>query len=93
LAQFIVNYSTDEKRAQETAAEIERAGSVAIAVRADISKVADIDRLFAASLEKFGRLDIVVANAGVKLVGQSALTFACLPISARLPAGLTRRFL
>jgi 3-oxoacyl-[acyl-carrier protein] reductase len=70
-----VNYSTDEKRAQETVAEIERAGSVAIAIRADISKVADIDRLFAAALEKFGRIDIVVANAGVELVDQSALDF------------------
>jgi NAD(P)-dependent dehydrogenase (short-subunit alcohol dehydrogenase family) len=69
-ASVVVNYSTDEKRAQETVGKIERTGSVAIAVQADISKVADIDRLFAAALEKFGRLDIVVANAGVELVGQ-----------------------
>ena len=69
------NYSTDGKRARETVAEIEHAGSVAIAVRADISKVADIDRLFAVALEKFGRIDIVVANAGVELVDQSALDF------------------
>ena len=69
-ARVVVNYSTDEKRAQETVAEIEHAGSVAIAVRADISKVAAIDRLFAVALEKFGRIDIVVANAGVELVDQ-----------------------
>jgi 3-oxoacyl-[acyl-carrier protein] reductase len=68
-----VNYSTDARRAQETVAEIERTGSVAIAAQADISKVAEIDRLFAAALEKFGLLDIVVANARVELVGQSVL--------------------
>jgi 3-oxoacyl-[acyl-carrier protein] reductase len=72
-ASVVVNYSTDEKRPQETVAEIERAGSIAIAVQANISKVADIDRLFAAALDKFGRLDIVVANAGIELVGQSVL--------------------
>ena len=71
----VVNYSTDQKGAQETVEEIERGGSIAIAVQADISKVADIDRLFAAALDKFGRLDIVVANAGVELVGQAALDF------------------
>ena len=72
-ASVVVNYSTDGKRAQETVEEIERVGSIAIAVQADISKVADIDRLFAAALDKFGRLDIVVANAGIELVGQSVL--------------------
>jgi len=51
-ASVVVNYSTDEKRAQETVGEIERMGSVAIAVQADISKVADIDRLFAAASEE-----------------------------------------
>jgi len=74
-ASVVVNYSTDVKRARETIEEIERSGSIAIAVQADVSKVADIDRLFAAALDKFGRLDIVVANAGVELVGQSALDF------------------
>jgi 3-oxoacyl-[acyl-carrier protein] reductase len=74
-ASIVVNYSTDEKRAQETVAEIQRSGSAAIAVQADVAKVADIDRLFAAALDKFGHLDIVVANAGVELVGQSVLDF------------------
>ena len=44
--------------------EIEQTGSVAIAVQADISKLAAISRLFAADMEKFGRVQIVVANAG-----------------------------
>ena len=37
--------------------------------------MADIDRLFAAALDKFGHLDIVVANAGVELVNRSVLEF------------------
>ena len=74
-ASVVVNYSTDGKRAQETVEEIKRADTISIAVQADILKVADIDRLFAAALDKFGRLDIVVANAGVELVGQSVPVF------------------
>ena len=74
-ANVVVNYAADETRAKETVAAIQRLGSAAIAVQADVSKVADIERLFAASLEEFGHLDIVVANAGVELVGQSVLDF------------------
>lgn len=74
-ASVVVNYSSNEKSAQETVAEIERGGSAAIAVQADVSKIADLDRLFAAAMEKFERLDIVVANAGVELVGGSVLDF------------------
>ncbi len=37
--------------------------------------MADIERLFSASLERFGHLDIVVVNAGVELVGQSVPDF------------------
>jgi NAD(P)-dependent dehydrogenase (short-subunit alcohol dehydrogenase family) len=37
--------------------------------------VADVDRLFATALDRFGRLDIVVANAGVELVGQRVVDF------------------
>jgi 3-oxoacyl-[acyl-carrier protein] reductase len=74
-ASVVVNYSTDGKRAQETVEEIKRADTISIAVQADTLKVADIDRLFAAAFDKFGRLDIVVANAGVELVGQSVPVF------------------
>lgn len=72
-AGVVVNYAASERPAQEAVAEIERLGGAAIAVQADVSMVADIDRLFAAALERFGRLDIVVANAGIELVGQATL--------------------
>ncbi len=74
-ASVVVNYSSGADAAKETVAEIEESGGTAIAVQADVSKVADIERLFTASLEKFGRLDIVVANAGIELVGQPILDF------------------
>jgi 3-oxoacyl-[acyl-carrier protein] reductase len=69
-ARVVVNYATSERLANETVATIEGLGGTAIAVKADVSKVAEIDRLFAATLECFGHIDIVVANAGVELVGK-----------------------
>lgn len=74
-ASVVVNYSSDEKGAEQTVAEIKRSGSAAIAVQADVSKVDDMNRLFAAAMEKFERLDIVVANAGLELIGKSVLDF------------------
>ena len=63
-ASVVVNYATSEGPAQETVAAITRLGGTAIAVQADVSKVADIDRLFATTIERYGRLDIVASNWG-----------------------------
>jgi 3-oxoacyl-[acyl-carrier protein] reductase len=68
-ASVVVNYATSEGPAQDVVAAITRAGGTAIAVQADVSKVADIDRLFATTIERYGHVDIVVANAGLELVG------------------------
>jgi 3-oxoacyl-[acyl-carrier protein] reductase len=68
-ASVVVNYTTSEAQARETVASIERLGAKAIAVRADVSKVADIDQLFVATIERYGRVEIVVANAGIERVG------------------------
>ena len=67
-ARVVINYSSSEAPAQEIVATIERQGGGALAVQADVSEPADIERLFAAAIERFGRLDIVVANAGVEVV-------------------------
>jgi 3-oxoacyl-[acyl-carrier protein] reductase len=69
-ASVVINYSASDRAAQETVSEIERQGGTATAVQADVSRVADIDRLFAATIERYGRVDIVVANAGLELVGR-----------------------
>ena len=44
----------------------------ALAVQADVARAADIDRLFACTLERFGRLDILLANAGQFVQGSVA---------------------
>ena len=64
-AAVVVNYAGSAQQAQETVGLIEQGGVHAIAVQADVSKVADVKRLFDACFEKFGRLDILVNNAGV----------------------------
>jgi 3-oxoacyl-[acyl-carrier protein] reductase len=67
-ANVVINYSSSEAPAIEAVKEIERLGGQAIAVKANVSRVADLEELFAATLDHFGRLDIVVANAGVELI-------------------------
>ena len=74
-ASVVVNYSTSQRSALETVSNIERMGSPAIAVQADVANVADLERLFAHSLQQFGRLDIVVANAGIELIDQPVVDF------------------
>ncbi len=68
-AGIVVNYAGSEQAAAELVAHIEGQGGKAIAVRADVSKVAEINRLFDIDRQMFGRPDIVVANAGIELVG------------------------
>lgn len=54
---------------------IESSGANAIAVGADVASLTDLDQLFAVALDRFGRLDIVAANAGVELTDQSIVDF------------------
>ena len=68
-ANIVVNYASSKAEADATVAEIEREGAQAIAVRANMSVLPDIERLFAEAAERFGQIDIVVANAGVELIG------------------------
>jgi len=66
-AAVVVNYAGSEQQAQEVVAGIEKAGGQAVAAQADVSRVADVVRLFDAAFERFGRLDILVNNAGIIL--------------------------
>jgi 3-oxoacyl-[acyl-carrier protein] reductase len=73
---IVINYSGDEANALKTVAEIGESGATgrdAIAVKADVTKPLDIERIFTATLARFGKVDIVVANAGVELVDQPIL--------------------
>ena len=64
-AAVVVNYSSSKEGAERVVAEIKGRGGKAVAVRADVSKKADVDRLFDESHRAFGRLDILVNNAGI----------------------------
>lgn len=72
-AHIVVNYCGDKTDADETLQQIRDLGADAIAVQADVSSVSDLDRLFAEALARFGKVDIVVANAGVEIMGQPML--------------------
>ena len=45
-----------------------------IAINADVTNLADLERVFAATAEKFGKIDVIVANAGGGAVGTVATT-------------------
>lgn len=64
-AKVVVNYFNSDAGAVETVNEIKAAGGEAIAVKADVSKLADLQNLKAQTVEAFGgKLDILVNNAG-----------------------------
>lgn len=64
-ADIVLTYSSDERRAAETVAAIEQLGAQAISQRADAASSLDTERVFGRALEQFGKVDIVVANAGM----------------------------
>ena len=64
-ASVVVNYSSSKEGADRVVKEITGMGGKAIAVQANVSKQADIDRLVAETKRAFGKLDILVNNAGI----------------------------
>jgi 3-oxoacyl-[acyl-carrier protein] reductase len=64
-ARVAVNYSSDRKGAERVAKAINDSGGEAIAVGADVSSSADVARLYEEVDSAFGRLDVLVNNAGV----------------------------
>jgi NAD(P)-dependent dehydrogenase (short-subunit alcohol dehydrogenase family) len=61
----VVNYVANRAAAETVVRGIEQAGGTAIALQADVSRDADVMRLFAAIDERFGRLDALVNNAAI----------------------------
>lgn len=64
-AAVVVNYASSKAGAEKVVAEIVRHGGKALAVQADVSQPADVERLFKESKQAFGKLDILVNNAGI----------------------------
>lgn len=99
-ASVVVNYFGAGQDAEQVVRGIADAGGMAVAVEADISKPDDVARLVDAAVQRFGTLDIMVANAGVQVDAplldmtlsqwEAALavdlsgTFLCLQAAARV---------
>src|SRR6476620_8132295 len=64
-AAVVVNYSSSKEGADRIVGEIVGNGGRAIAVQANVAKEADVRRLFAESKKAFGRVDVLVNNAGI----------------------------
>jgi len=64
-AKIVVNYAADKNGADKVVAAIEAAGGTAVALAADVTDKSQVEALIQSTLAQFGRLDIVVNNAGV----------------------------
>jgi 3-oxoacyl-[acyl-carrier protein] reductase len=64
-AAVTVNYASSRAGADAVVAEIKKQGGRAVAVQADVSQPAEIERLFAETLQAFDKVDILVNNAGI----------------------------
>ncbi len=64
-AKVVVNYAGSSALAEETAAFIRSQGGEAMALQADVSNAEDVERLVSETLSKFGKVDILLNNAGI----------------------------
>jgi len=64
-ASVVVNYASSKEGADRVVKEIVGKGGKAVAVQGDVSKPDDVKRIFAETKKAFGRLDVLVNNAGV----------------------------
>jgi 3-oxoacyl-[acyl-carrier protein] reductase len=66
-ANVVINYSSSAGPAESVVQEITKLGSKAIALKADVSKPEEIEKLFADGIAHFGRLDFVISNSGTEV--------------------------
>ncbi|MEO0539574.1 MAG: 3-oxoacyl-[acyl-carrier-protein] reductase [Cyanobacteria bacterium P01_A01_bin.105] len=64
-ASVVVNYARSSAAADEIVAQIEAEGGSAIALQADVSQADQVDALVKGTMDKFGRIDVLVNNAGI----------------------------
>jgi NAD(P)-dependent dehydrogenase (short-subunit alcohol dehydrogenase family) len=64
-AAVVVNYNSNADAANEVVAELGKMGATGLAIQADVSAAADRERLVRETLSHFGRIDLLVNNAGV----------------------------
>jgi 3-oxoacyl-[acyl-carrier protein] reductase len=61
----VINYNHDRDSAKRVADECKKLGADAMAVRADVSRIASVEKMINAAVDRFGSVDILVANAGI----------------------------
>ncbi len=66
-ANVAINYRKHDKEANEVVAKIEALGRKGMAIQADVSVLADAEKMVKTVIEGFGRLDIIVCNAGINM--------------------------
>jgi len=66
-AKVIINYAGSKEEAQQTVQSIKDNGGDAIALKADVSKAADVTALFDAAIAHYGRIDVLINNAGLMI--------------------------
>ncbi len=64
-ASVVVNYASSKSGADAVVTEITKKGGKAVAVQGDVAKQADVEKLLAETTKAFGRLDVLVNNAGI----------------------------
>ncbi|MFA6266760.1 MAG: glucose 1-dehydrogenase [Pseudolabrys sp.] len=64
-ASVVVNYASSKEGAERVVREITANGGKAIAVQGDVAKADDVKRIFAETKKNFGKLDVLVNNAGI----------------------------
>jgi len=70
----IVAVDVNAGGAETTANEIREAGGVALAIAGDVSREADVQRIVAGTIERFGRIDILHNNVGIEIPGDPVST-------------------
>jgi 3-oxoacyl-[acyl-carrier protein] reductase len=63
-ASVVLTYFTSDPDAREVVATIEQAGSKALALYGDLTQEAEVERVIAATIEHFGKIDVLVTNSG-----------------------------
>lgn len=66
-AKLIVNYAGSQSAAEDVVAKINQEGGSALAIQADVADAAAVKHLFDVAIEHFGKIDVLVNNAGVMI--------------------------
>jgi len=66
-ASVVINYSSSPQKAEEVVEGIIQKGGKAVALHADLSKLSDVKELFTKTINEFGKVDILINNAGLMI--------------------------